>query len=129
MWRRRDHLYPTCHADTFKVYGKGALFAGNATTIGSLLFNFAYLRGFFGDYPALTPTQQASLATLASQNITSTLGATKLTAQKKREAFAEACALGLQQREPQAIAVLAGAALSASDASAIKDGFAMVGIP
>ena len=58
---------PICHADKSRLCGKAAFFAGNATNIGSLLFNFAYLRGFLGDYPALTPSQQASLATLASQ--------------------------------------------------------------
>ena len=34
--------------------------------------------------------------------------------------------MGLQQREPQAVATLAAAAMSASDASAIIDGFAQV---
>ena len=46
--------------------------------------------------------------------------------QAKRAALAEAVAMGLQQREPEAAATLAAAALSASDASAIVDGFAQV---
>lgn len=61
-----------------------------------------------------------------SQNISSSLGQTTLSPQDNREALAQACALGLQQREPEAVAVLAAVALSASEASAVSDGFAKV---
>ena len=46
-----------------------------------------------------------------------------------KESVAAACTLGLQQREPKAVAVLASAALSASDASGIQAGFANVSLP
>lgn len=91
-----------------------ALLAGNVTIISSLLFNSAILGSFLGGPAA------------AAQNISSSLGQFKLTPQDKREALAQACAMGLQQREPQAVALLAAVALSASDASAISSGFAKV---
>lgn len=90
------------------------LLAGNITIIGSLLFNSAILEPFLGRTSA------------ATQNISSSLDQTKLTPQDKKEALAQGIALALQQREPQAAALLAAVALSVSNAAAINDGFSKV---
>lgn len=93
------------------------LFAGNITTVGSLLFNSAYLAPFLGGSSA------------ASQNISDILSQINLTPNDTKEALAAACTLGLQQWEPKAVAVLASAAMSASDTSGIQIGFANVSLP
>ena len=81
------------------------LLARNVTIIGPLLSNSAILEPFLGGTSA------------ATQNISSSLAQIKLA-----QALAQAIALALQQREPQAAALLAAVALSATDASAINDG-------
>ena len=94
------------------------LFAGNVTIVGSLIFNSAYLAPFFGGSSA------------AIRNISTALGQSNLTDSDKKKAVAAACTLGLEQREPQAVALLAAAAVSANNSyvSAINDGFTNVSL-
>lgn len=87
---------------------------GNTTIIGEFLFSSAYLSAYLGG------------ASSASRNITSLLSSTRLTVQDKSNAIAQAIALGLGQRETQAVATLALAALSSTGADTIKAGFAEV---
>lgn len=90
--------------------------ADNTIRIASLLFSSACSSQYLGG------------ASAVSQNITSLLNLTALTAQDKALVVAQAIVLGLEQRQPQAVATLVATALVSNDSAAIMDGFAQVSL-
>lgn len=91
------------------------LTAGNATIIGKRLFGTAYIR-----------TPLVGGAARSVDDIGRLFNQSQLTTQEKSDTLAQAIVLGLQQREPETVATLVETALSASDANAVKTGFAEV---